>query len=117
VLFGVSYFFAEDILGLFDEQFKIYSTTFITLIFGVIGFLLFRGLFSDLLSSIGRANLNFYIALIGLTTNAFSNYYFIPKYGILGAAITSAIVMWLTSIITLFVFFYFFRKGKQVNQI
>lgn len=78
---------------------------------GISGIFILRGLFGNLLSSIGKAHINYYIASIALIINIISNYYLIPKYGIKGAAITSAILMWLTG---LFSFICFKKLYKRV---
>jgi O-antigen/teichoic acid export membrane protein len=77
---------------------------------GVSGILILRGLFGNLLSSIGKAHINFVITTIALALNIVLNYYFIPKYGILGAATTSAIIMWFTGVLSLLFFLYFYKK-------
>ena len=101
---------------LFGKEFMAFHTTFSTLILGISGILIFRGLFGNLLSSIGKANLNFVIAIIAIVINIISNRYFIPKYGILGAAITSASLMWLTGILSCIFFFYYYNKMlKKAN--
>jgi len=96
--------FADVILNLFDTGFKQYKTSFLILIVGVCGILIFRGLFGNLLSSIGKAHVNFYITSFALVVNVFSNYYLVPTYGIKGAAITSASLMWGTGIVSAILF-------------
>ena len=103
-------FFAEFILNLFDASFIQFKTSFLILILGVSGILIFRGLFGNLLSSIGKAHVNFYITFLALIINVFSNYYLIPKYGIKGAAITSASLMWFTGIVSVIVFWQLYNK-------
>ena len=93
-----SYFFGSLVLRLLDDSFAIYGSIFFILMVGISGILIFRGLFGNLLSSIGKANINYYIASGALLFNLISNYYLIPLYGIKGAAITSAILMWVTGI-------------------
>ena len=93
-----SYFFGSLVLRLLDDSFAIYKSVFFILMVGISGILIFRGLFGNLLSSIGKANINYYIASGALLFNIISNYYLIPLYGIKGAAITSAILMWVTGI-------------------
>lgn len=110
VLLLISYFFSDKIVLLFGKDFANYGTTFSILMFGITGILILRGLFGNLLSVIGKAHLNFIIAIIALVVNVFSNHYYIPKYGILGAAITSAIIMWITGLLSLFLFFYNYKK-------
>ena len=93
-----SYFFGSLVLRLLDDSFAIYGSIFFILMVGISGILILRGLFGNLLSSIGKANINYYIASGALLFNIISNYYLIPLYGIKGAAITSAILMWVTGI-------------------
>jgi O-antigen/teichoic acid export membrane protein len=80
---------------------------------GVIGVLLFRGLFGNLLASIGKSHVNFWIAIGTLAVNAVLNLFLIPKYGITGAAITSAIVMWTSGILSYGLFNYYFNKKSN----
>ena len=101
IFFGFS---ASFFLSLFDSEFIQYKNTFNILLFGVFGILVFRGLYGNLLSSIGKAHINFYITSFALILNLTSNYYLIPKYGITGAAITSASLMWITGVISSIVF-------------
>lgn len=103
-------FFADFILNLFDVSFIQFKTSFLILILGVSGILIFRGLFGNLLSSIGKAHVNFHITFLALIINVFSNYYLIPKYGIKGAAITSASLMWFTGIVSVIVFWQLYNK-------
>ena len=110
VLVITSYFFGDFILTLLDQNFTKYTQTFFILMLGVCGIFIFRGLFGNLLSSIGNARINYYIASIALILNIISNYYLIPKYGIQGAAITSAVLMWFTGIVSAIVFKMLYKK-------
>lgn len=110
ILLLFSFLFAEQILTIFDNNFTQFVDTFLILIFGIVGVYLFRGLFGNLLSSIGKAHVNYYIASLALIINIVTNYYLIPKYGIKGAAITSAFLMWLTGIISLILFWSLYKK-------
>ena len=107
-----SYFFAEQILYIFGVEYMYYADSFLILIMGIVGIYIFRGLFGNLLSSIGKIELNYYIISIAIVINVISNYYLIPLYGIKGAAITSAILMWFTGILSWLSFLYFFRKNR-----
>ena len=107
-----SYFFAEQILYIFGVEYMDYADSFLILIMGIVGIYIFRGLFGNLLSSIGKIELNYYIISIAIVINVISNYYLIPLYGIKGAAITSAIFMWFTGILSWLSFLYFFRKNR-----
>ena len=77
-----SYFFAEQILYIFGVEYMDYADSFLILIMGIVGIYIFRGLFGNLLSSIGKIELNYYIISIAIVINVISNYYLIPLYGI-----------------------------------
>ncbi|WP_298780598.1 polysaccharide biosynthesis C-terminal domain-containing protein [uncultured Polaribacter sp.] len=104
------FFFSEQILALLDSNFIQFKEPFLILIIGIIGIFIFRGLFGNLLSSIGKAHINYYITSLSLVINIASNYYLIPKYGIKGAAITTAILMWFSGILSLLWFWFLYKK-------
>jgi len=101
------------ILNIFDSEYHIYSSTFLVLTAGVFGILIFRGLYGNLLSALGKAHINYWIAFIALLINIPANYYLIPKYGILGAAITSSVLMWLSSLSTYVIFKLLHAKASK----
>ncbi len=106
------YLFDEITLTFFDENFTQYTESFFILNIGVCGILIFRGLFGNLLSSIGKIKANYYITLTALCINIISNYYLIPKLGIKGAAITSALLMWFTGITSFLTFVYYYKRNN-----
>ncbi|PQJ79220.1 oligosaccharide flippase family protein [Polaribacter porphyrae] len=106
----ISWFFTDEILSILDKNFIQFSDTFLILMIGITGIYIFRGLFGNLLSSIGKAHINYYIATFGVLLNIASNYYLIPKYGIIGAAFTSAILMWITGILSAVIFYFLYKK-------
>lgn len=108
--------FSNFILNLFDSSFTKFNDAFVILIIGICGILIFRGLFGNLLSSIGKAHVNFYITSAALIINIVSNYYLIPKYGITGAAITSASLMWITGIATAITFWLLYNNRFLNNK-
>jgi O-antigen/teichoic acid export membrane protein len=110
LFFAFSWLFSEYLLRIFGEEFIKYTDTFMILVVGVCGILFIRGLFGNLLSSLGKANMNFIITAIALLLNFILNNYLIPIYGIKGAAITSAILMWFTGILSFILFKYYFKK-------
>lgn len=105
-----SFFFGEFILTFLDKNFIQFVDTFLILMFGIVGIYIFRGLFGNLLSSIGKAHINYYIATFALVINIITNYFLIPKYGIKGAAITTAILMWFTGIVSMIWFWNLYKK-------
>ena len=109
-IFGIIYFFGKYILRIFGESYTNYFNLFIILTLGVFGIFMLRSLFGNLLSSIGKAHINYWIAISSLILNVVLNNHFIPKYGILGAGMTSAIIMWFSGILSLILFFFYYKK-------
>jgi O-antigen/teichoic acid export membrane protein len=109
------YFFGVYLLQLFDSDYDQYQPSLLILTIGVTGILIIRGLFGNLLSSIGKTHINFVITSIALLLNIIFNYQLIPEYGILGAATTSSILMWFTGILCALFFFYYFKKIKTFD--
>ena len=110
LILGFSWVFSNQILAILDDNFIKFSETFIILMFGICGIFIFRGLFGNLLSSIGKAHFNYYIATFALLINIAANYVLIPKYGIKGAAITSSVLMWFTGILSYILFTISYKK-------
>ena len=110
LIFSISCFFSKSILLLFGEEYINYSDSFLILIFGVTGIFIFRGVYGNLLSSIGKMSVNYYIVSIAILINILSNFYLIPIYGIKGAAVTSSTLMWFTGIASWVCFNYLYKK-------
>lgn len=110
VIIAFIYLFGSKILVIFDAEYSNYNSSLLVLTIGISGILILRGLFGNLLSSIGKAHINFIITTIAIILNIILNYSLIPKYGILGASITTAILMWFTGILSALLFFYYFKK-------
>lgn len=110
LLLFFSFLFAEEMLSLLDSNFVQFSDSFLILMIGIVGIYIFRGLFGNLLSSIGKAHVNYYIATVAVLINVASNYYLIPTLGIKGAAITTAILMWITGIVSMILFWIYYNK-------
>lgn len=105
--------FGKIILNLFDSSYIVHYDSLLVLSIGVTGILIIRGVFGNLLSSIGKAHINFVITSLALIINYFSNSYLIPKWGLFGASITTASLMWLTSIMCAVGFYYYYKKENK----
>lgn len=110
IILGIFITFGKSILKIFGTIYTDYYNLFIILTLGVIGIFILRSLFGNLLSSIGKAHINYQIAISSLILNAVLNFHFIPQYGILGAGITSAIIMWFSGFLSLILFMYHYKR-------
>lgn len=108
-------FWTEDVLGFFGENFVDQKIVFFYLLLGVSSVLLFRGLFGNLLSAQGNAHINFWISSLAILLNLALNFWLIPTYGILGAAMTTASVMWSSSLAS--VLLYFICQKKEFETV
>lgn len=104
------YLFGSKILSLFNPKYAVYNLEFTILTIGIAGILILAGIFANLLSSIGKAHINFITTSAAIILNIILNNFLIPRYKILGAAITSSILMWFVGIFSMLLFFYFFKK-------
>ena len=79
---------------------------------GSLGAHLLRVPFGNLLSAVGKADWNTYINVIVLLLTVLACWYFIPLYGINGAATAMAIMMWVSGGLNA-LFFQFYINGLK----
>ncbi len=104
------YFLAPCLLRIFGVEYVGNEMLVHIFTIGVVGGLLFRVPMGNMLSAIGWPKLNALFAIIILLVNLVVNYFMILRYGILGAAITTAALMWLSGFLSLAAFVYFLRQ-------
>ncbi len=110
LIWTVCLLFTNEILLFFGEDFPALKTEFYLLLAGISSVLLIRGLFGNLLSASGLSQLNFWISIAAIGLNLILNILLIPRYGIFGAALTTAITMWITSLSSVFLFYHYRKK-------
>ena len=110
-LLAFFYFFGKPVLGLFGKDYQGASELLNIFAIGIVGGLLFRVPLGNMLSAIGWPKINALFSLIVLVINLIANYYMVKTYGIIGAAITTACLMWFSGFLSLGAFVYFLKKG------
>jgi O-antigen/teichoic acid export membrane protein len=110
LIWAVCLLFTNEILLFFGKDFQALKTEFYLLLAGISSVLLIRGLFGNLLSASGLSKLNFWISIAAIGLNLILNILLIPRYGIFGAALTTAITMWITSLLSVFLFYHYRKK-------
>lgn len=94
--------FSEILLRLFfGEPYVVGSSTLKLLVIGV-SFFVLAGINMTLFSSMGQPKINTKIMFIGATFNILTNFYFIPRYGIFGAGLTSLLSYFLILSLSIF---------------
>ena len=110
------YFFSTDLLMIFGKEYSNDNNLMFVFSIGTVGALLFRNPLGNILSAIGWPKINAFFSLIILIINVVAGYYFITKYGVMGAAYTTIFLMWFSGILSLFAFIYFIKQPIEQNQ-
>ena len=96
IALAILWFIAPWILGVFGASYQNGAGVMRIFLVGSLGAHLLRVPFGNLLSAVGKADWNTYINVIVLLLTVLSCWYFIPLYGINGAATAMAIMMWVS---------------------
>ena len=111
VIFGVSFFFAEEILTLFfSSQYGNETQVFLILVITFLMNMLFRNLFGNLLSAVGEMKKNTIISIFSLIVLAISAFILVPKFQILGMGISVFLAMSFSGFLGMFFFWKYFKK-------
>lgn len=104
------YFFSDYIFLLFGKEYtNQYNLMFIFSI-GVAGALLLRIPLGNILSAVGLPKINAINSFIVLIINTVLSYILIHKMGIIGAAIATSSMFWLSGILSLIAFIWYLKK-------
>lgn len=112
LLFVFFYFMATPLLSIFGKDYAEMPELLQVFAFGIVGGILFRVPLGNILSAIGWPKVNAFVALIILILNVIGSYCMIQWYGIIGAAITTSLLMWLSGFFSLGAFIYFLNQKK-----
>lgn len=111
VLGAVLYFMSDFIIAiLFGEEYAEAVYLFEILILGMVGAFILRIPFGNMLASVGKSNWNAIVAFIILVLNGILNYYAIYAWGIVGAAIVTSALLWISGILSLALFSVYLKK-------
>lgn len=115
-LFYYSFTFLYRFIIDFGKEYSNDNNLMFVFSIGTVGALLFRNPLGNILSAIGLPKINAFFSLIVLIINVIAGYYFITKYGVMGAAYTTIFLMWFSGILSLFAFIYFIKQPIEQNQ-
>ncbi|NOI95783.1 polysaccharide biosynthesis C-terminal domain-containing protein [Vibrio sp. T3Y01] len=94
----------------FGEKYIDSSSVLIILSLSLIPNFLLRTPIGNILSAMGRSNLNVILSFVCVAINIFLNYYLVPIYGLFGAAWSTVIAMYISSI------FYLIALRSIINE-
>lgn len=99
VLASLLTLFSEQLMSLFGSEYVQAANLIPVFGFGIIGAFVFRGLFGNLLDAIGWAKTSASISISILAIDVVLNYFLIEKYGIIGAAYSTSLLLWIAGIV------------------
>ena len=112
VLASLLTLFSEQLMSLFGAEYVQAADLIPVFGIGIIGAFVFRGLFGNLLDAIGWAKTSASISICILIIDVILNYFLIEKYGIIGAAYSTSLLLWIAGIVA----YVAFRKHlSQLN--
>uniref|UniRef100_UPI0025BFF63B oligosaccharide flippase family protein n=1 Tax=Chryseobacterium sp. TaxID=1871047 RepID=UPI0025BFF63B len=113
IIFIIALVLSEDILSLFfNEKYAVNSLLFIIFMFTFLMNILFRNLYGNLLSAVGKMQLNTTSSLFSLILLIVLALLWVPVYGILGMALSVSITLISSGFILAFFFHNYLRKLK-----
>lgn len=102
---GVIALITPMILGLFGDYYASRPQIMYVFLVGIAGGFLFRVPFGNLLSAVGRADINNYVNVVVLVIAYFACGWSVEQWGAIGAAGVMASMMWLSGLASLFFFY------------
>ncbi|MFK7810704.1 MAG: polysaccharide biosynthesis C-terminal domain-containing protein [Saprospiraceae bacterium] len=110
LIFAFFWFFGESLLALFGKDYQQVPELMVIFAVGIVGGLLFRVPLGNILSAIGWPKINAVFSAIIVMLNVVGSYFMIQWYGIIGAAIVTASLMWLSGLLSLGALLWFLKK-------
>ncbi len=108
--------FSNQILSLFGSDYVDDDHLITIFTIGVVGAMLFRIPLGNILSAIGWARINALNSLIILFLNVILSYIFIKNYGLIGAAIVTSFLMWLSGGFSLIAFIWYLKNDNKTSR-
>lgn len=108
------YFFGEwVILSAFGADYSQQSELLQIFVVGIVGAFIFRVPFGNIMAAIGWTKINTLISILTLIADIILNYFWIQKWGIIGAAYATSLLLWLSGIATFIVFMVYLSRLEK----
>lgn len=110
VLALILWLLSNQIMQLFGEEY-IEAANLVTVFgIGLIGAFVFRNLFGNLLDAVGWAKTSASLSVSVLILDVILNYFMVNEYGIIGAAYSTSILLWVSGIASMLAIYSYLRK-------
>ncbi len=105
-LLGLLLYLMSDfiVVQFFGEAYADAVPLFQILVFGMVGAFVLRIPFGNMLASVGKSIWNAFVAFAILVLNGVLNYYALDAWGLIGAAIVTSGLLWVSGLISLILF-------------
>ena len=114
ILLLLTYFWGNSFISLFfGASYLDQSNLLFIFMIGISGAFIFRVPFGNLMAAIGWTKINTLISIATLITDVILNYFWIQKWGIIGAAYATSLLLWLSGFATFIVFLVYLSKLKK----
>lgn len=113
---SVFFFFESDLYRVFGDSYSDEKHLMLIFAFGAVGGLMFRVPLGNILSAVGLVKANTYVVLLTFLLNITLSYYFLLRFGVVGAALCTSFLMWFSGGLNLFVFLRFLKSSKKIIQ-
>lgn len=104
VVFLLLHFFSNQIMLLFGTEYKNSSSLITVFAIGIVGAFVLRTPFGNILTAVGWSKINTLIAITVLTLDVVLNIILVNRYGLIGAAYSTAILLWAAGILSYIAF-------------
>jgi O-antigen/teichoic acid export membrane protein len=98
ITFIALYFLSSFIMGLFGDEYVVAQDLIPVFGIGLVGAFLFRNPFGNIITCVGWAKTNTVISIITLALDIVLNIFLVEEYGIIGAAYSTALLLWIAGI-------------------
>ena len=110
IIFTLGYFFSENILEIFGAKYLTNGIAFSILLFAFTFNMLSRNLFGNILSAVGKIKWNTIVSLLSLILLVVCSFVFVPKYLVLGMALSLSLAMIFSGVVFALLFFLYYHK-------
>ncbi len=111
----LSYLFGDwFILTLFGDDYQNQSALLQIFIFGIAGAFVFRVPFGNIMVAIGWTKINTLISVFTLLADIVLNYFWIQKWGIMGAAYATSLLLWFSGLAIFLTFLVYLNRLKKI---
>jgi O-antigen/teichoic acid export membrane protein len=104
VIYPLLHFFSHYIMSLFGKEYIEAANLIPVFALGLVGAFLFRQPFGNIITSVGWAKTNTVISIVTLILDIILNIIFVKHYGIIGAAYSTCILLWVAGLLSYLAF-------------